>query len=350
MARDFQKGIKKHKKVQILDKDEFNNLLNLAECTKSELLIYKEGQDIQADVDKYGLTHYAYVKFCPKNVRLFFKKNGESKGCEYVFTLDGNETCLDKGSDMYAKLRRGHTDVIVNFEEMSDKLKEITLGYIGKSGNGKFMCKHAGILWYNPKFNRIPTHFYSYDINSAYASCIYDEIPYTRDASGYFREVQEGEVGFIFGDSLTVTRKGFADVIFKMVKTPDNLRSWLKMWFDRKTSSQVGAKECLTWAFGYLQYTNPYLRAYIIETCNKKMKDMIDNETTILINTDCIYSTVKLDFMKLGTNIGEYKEDEGIITIRKYDYKIETSTKVKEKFRGKTHPIYKVVNNRIEVI
>ena len=47
---------------------------------------------------------------------------------------------------------------------------------------------------------------------------------------------------------------------------------------------------------------------------------------------------------------GEYKEDEGIITIRKYDYKIETSTKVKEKFRGKTHPIYKVVNNRIEVI
>ncbi|MBO7716130.1 MAG: hypothetical protein J6S85_21375 [Methanobrevibacter sp.] len=309
----------------------------------------KEGQKIQEAVNKYGLTYYSYMKICPKNVQLFYKRPNDKYGVEYTFTLDGNKTCLKTGSEFYSYLRKCGKEQVPTFDEMSERLQFITMDRIGKSSGNKFMNVQAGILWSNKNYNRKRTPFHSYDINSAYASCIYNKIPDTRDYSGVYRELEKDEIGFIFGGSLTLVTEGYADICFKLVDTNDRLKKFLSRWYLRKQNKEDGAKECLTYAFGYLQYKNPYLRAYIVELCNQKMIHLMDNNT-ILINTDCIWTTKPIDILELGTNIGQYKPAEGFITINGLNYKEELLDKIKDKHRGVTHPIYKVVNNRIEEI
>lgn len=337
-----------HRREQILQKDDFNNLINEAE-KNTVLLMIKEGQDIKKTIDIYGLTYYSYLKICPKNVHLCYKRPNAKYGVEYIFTLDGKKTCLITGSEFYAYLRKCGKEQVPTFEEMSERLQFITMDRIGKSSENKFMNIQSGILWSNEKYKKKRIYFYSYDINSAYASCIYNKIPDTSDYSGVYRELEKDEIGFIFGSSLTLVTEGYADICFKLVDTNDKLKKFLSRWYLRKQNKEDGAKECLTYAFGYLQYKNPYLRAYIVELCNQKMMRLM-NDDTILVNTDCIWTTKPIDILELGTNMGQYKPAEGFITVDGLNYKEELPDKIKDKHRGITHPIYKVVNNRIEEI
>ena len=64
-----------------------------------------------------------------------------------------------------------------------------------------------------------------------------------------------------------------------------------------------------------MQNHNPFLRAYVVNMCNKKIKDIIDAhpEECCMWNTDAVYSTAPLD-LEIGENIGQFKlEYQGIL-------------------------------------
>jgi hypothetical protein len=58
---------------------------------------------------------------------------------------------------------------------------------------------------------------------------------------------------------------------------------------------------------GYCQRYNPFLRSYVVNKCNNKIKAIIDHNT-LFWNTDAIFSRVRRPELELGTEIGQFKE------------------------------------------
>ena len=88
---------------------------------------------------------------------------------------------------------------------------------------------------------------------------------------------------------------------------------------DKTSKYHTKAKTIINAAIGCLQYHNPYLRSYIVSTCNYFIQNLIDSETTVICNTDSIVSTKPLE-LTVGSEIGEFSLDEGYITINKNNY------------------------------
>lgn len=326
---------------QIYDPKIFNSLIEKAEQLTT-VLNMKIEQDQNYQV-KYSLSDVSYLFAGPKNIILTTKVAG--RPTTYIFTLDGTEHAVVNGGNAYAQLikacKKNDWEVIPDFSQDS-----LTLTYIG-TNEGKFLNNQAGLLWYNPAFNNKKVYGYAYDINSAYLSCLMKKMPRTDYVKAYKRRVEANEIGFIFDDKLTLVISGYADIIFDLVDTPDCIKKFAKRWYDRKKDKtskyNAQAKTIINAAIGCLQYHNPYLRSYIVSSCNYFIQSLID-EDTIICNTDCIVSTKKLD-LNVGTEIGEFSFDEGYITINKNNYVSDWKTSQRGINNHKL--LYKFENRRI---
>lgn len=326
---------------QIYDPKIFNDLIELAE--QRTTILNMKIEDDPFYQKKYSLADVSYIFAGPKNIILTTKVGG--RPTTYYFTLDGTEHAFINGGQAYAQLVKACKDnpwkIIPDYSE-----HEFTVKNIGMS-SGKFLNKQAGLLWYNPAFNNKKVYAYAYDINSAYLSCLMNKIPRTDYIKDFDREVKENEVGFIFNDELTLITKGYANIIFDLVDTPDCLKQFAKRWYDRKKNPKdkhhKKAKTIINAAIGCLQYHNPYLRSYIVSSCNYFIKSLID-EDTVICNTDSIVSTKPLN-LKVGVNIGEFSLDEGYITINKNNY--ESDWKVAQRGKNNHELLYKFENWRI---
>lgn len=102
-----------------------------------------------------------------------------------------------------------------------------------------------------------------------------------------------------------------ADIKFKLIDTPKKLKDFLIRWYNRKKNStgneKLEAKAMLNLPIGYCQRYNPFLRSYVVNTCNKVIKDIID-ENTLFWNTDAIFSKVRRPELEIGNEIGQFKE------------------------------------------
>lgn len=58
---------------------------------------------------------------------------------------------------------------------------------------------------------------------------------------------------------------------------------------------------------GYCQRYNPFLRSYVVNSCNEVIKRLIDDDT-LFWNTDAIFSRKRRPELELGTEIGQFKE------------------------------------------
>ena len=58
---------------------------------------------------------------------------------------------------------------------------------------------------------------------------------------------------------------------------------------------------------GYCQRYNPFLRAYVVHSCNEVIKQLIDDDT-LFWNTDAIFSLKRRPELEIGTDIGQFKE------------------------------------------
>lgn len=329
---------------QIFDFEVFNSIIVEAE-KYTKILNMKVDRD-QNFLVKYSLSDVSYLFAGPKNIELTTKVLG--RPTTYIFTLDGTEHNLINGGQAYAQLvkacKKNSWTVIPDLA--TDPLLNT---YIGRDDDeGKFLNNQAGLLWYNPQYNNKKVYAYSYDINSAYLSCLMKKIPRTDYVKAYKRKVEKDEIGFLFDDKLTLVIAGYADIIFDLVDTPECVKKFAARWYARKkdkTSKYHNkAKTIINAAIGCLQYHNPYLRSYIVSTCNYFIQNLIDLETTVICNTDSIVSTKKLD-LTVGSEIGEFSLDEGYITINKNNY--ISDWKIAQRGVNNNTILYKFENGRI---
>lgn len=328
------------RKQQIFDPEEMNKII---ECAFKYTKVLKIKYEDDKQRNKHSLTDFSYFTYFEKNVTLTTSWY-EHKPCTYVFTLDGESVPLKQGSECYGIFQRAAKDVIPSLRK--DPLLQKMIGF--RPDTKAFANKQAGYLYYNNRYDKQTIYVYGYDLNSAYLSVLYKKIPDTREIAGRNRKIEDGEVGFIFDSCLTLIDKPglYADIIFKEIETPKSLKDYCERWYKRKLEKNPEAKQQIVNAIGYLQYHNPYVRSYIVSKCNNYIQSLKSDETTVLCNTDAIYSTVPLDDkIQLGTALGQFKADEGYITIDKLNYKSEVFG---DKERGKVKNIkYKVIGDRI---
>lgn len=178
----------------------------------------------------------------------------------------------------------------------------------------KYVCSASPIIGYNPKYNMQELHgVWEYDINSAYSSIMLKQIPDVNHP--YFNTyVGKNRVGFILDDKLTMVTDPtcYAEVVFDLIELTDKQKKYIIDLYAKKEKAideeeYNEAKLAANAAIGYYQKYNPFIRSYIVNKCNKRIKELI-NDDTILWNTDAIFSLKRRPELELGNNIGNFKE------------------------------------------
>lgn len=235
------------------------------------------------------------------------------KACTYILDLNDEDICIKSGLDCYIQFSRANK--IYKAEDYHyDKLDR----WYDKE-SGKYVCSAKPILDYNPKYEKIPLiNVYEYDLNSAYMSTLLKVCP-DLEHPIYDSKVKKNQVGFLIDDDLTMTYKGQADVVFNLIPTPEKWLKYIDKWYNKKKASKgllkQEAKAMLNLPIGYCQRTNPFLRAYVVHTCNNIIRALI-NDQTIMWNTDALFSLNRRVDLLLGDEIGMFKE----IRLKKFIY------------------------------
>lgn len=237
----------------------------------------------------------------------------DMKNCTYIFDLNlNNEESNLKGQrafsilQKYYKVPNVRTYKIKNFEEK----------WFNRE-SGKYVCSAKPIVNYNIHYDRQELRdIYEYDLNSAYASILMHKIPdlYNPVIANYpeMIKVNKDEVGFVFNESLDLVKPGqLADIKFKLIDSPVGLKNFCKKYYDLKSHSSAkidrnNAKLMMNAAIGYCQRFNPFLRAYIVNSCNEVIANLLSKDS-VCWNTDALFSRIKLN-LNLGKDIGQWKE------------------------------------------
>lgn len=294
------------RKVYIETVEEFNEILNqanrcsnLVECTYEQL----------KEVYKVSLSTHSCYSDNQVNVEIttqFYNlKSGKGfKPTTYVFRKDGDYKVVSDGADCYMLSQRYYK--VPNYREE----KEIVESLGGFTDKGSFKASARPLVGYSTKFNNTEHDVYIYDLNSAYAVQLMDKLPNTMVYYMYKR-LHENQVGFMFDEQLTmITQPGmYADIVFDLIDSP--LKGFARKYYDMKRYAKnkhekLKAKNMLNLTVGYWQRTNPFLRAYVVHSCNNFIKSLID-ENTCMWNTDAIYSIVPRPDLELGNDIGQFK-------------------------------------------
>lgn len=169
--------------------------------------------------------------------------------------------------------------------------------------------------YFNPKFAKKRIKAWSYDMNSAYAFAMLNDMPDTRVP---YKDgiVGEGEIGFdmgvnhLGGYSCLMRHPGeYATYIFPLMKSP--FKNFVNIYYNKKKNAKdeiekLKAKAILVDAVGSLQNHNPFLRAAIVNYANEYMSNLT-NEDTVLINTDGMVSATPRPDLDIGTELGQFK-------------------------------------------
>lgn len=302
-------AFKRQKQEYIHSVEEFNELLRIAKRDHRVICQPRDGRQV---------GHMAYLDDRLVKTELTMK-HGDC--CTYIFNKDCRKDVQEvSGLDAYILLAKDFAKAtgyqIPTYEDPSD---------IGSA---------VPILGYRKEYNQKRVQAYSMDQNSAYAWAMSQPMPDTRMPAGRYREVQEGELGFIIdtlpelpgfetsgNEGLIMVLPGRrAEVIFKAIPSP--FKNFAKKWYSRKQNpaTKDRAKQMLCYSVGYLQRKNPYLRAAILTYANNYIASLVD-ENTIYINTDCIVSLVPRNDLPIGTELGEFKIDhQGEFAFSGYNY------------------------------
>jgi hypothetical protein len=197
----------------------------------------------------------------------------------------------------------------------------ITLSRYYKVPKKEVNFSASPLLWYNEKFVNTRQYAYEYDINSAYSNIMCNYLFPNTEVESQTGIVDDNEVGFDTDGNLV--RKGqFALWKFPLVESP--FKRFAQVYFNKKKNAKTEeikqkAKNTMNYAVGFLQRVNPFLRAYIVNSCNERIKELINEDYILHCNTDAIVSTKKLD-LPLGDDIGQWKMREGMFAYIGHPY------------------------------
>lgn len=284
---------------KIFDIANSNTLVYLSE---DEYEFENGGANLNAESVIYDTDRY--YKITTKYVSEDLKKT-DNFGCTWIFDKTGNEYHHIHPSVVakrYSKFYKPY-DVIKNNPDLFEKLPD-----------GKLLSSAKPIVGYNKEYDKSEHQIVSYDLNSAYASVLMNKIIDTYQMD-FFREVKENEVGFLLDTDLTMVHNGFADVVFPLIDSP--YKDYVQEWYYKKQNSPKGsaerdiAKEILVITVGLWQNKNPFLRAYVVNTCNEFIERLITKyeEKVCMWNTDAIYCSEEIPEINAlcGTEIGQFK-------------------------------------------
>lgn len=282
-------------------------------------------------VDDYGNTTYQFLTDDdPKYV------------CTWLFDKTGEDVYHISPNKVYNLMKKVYLpfDIIKEEKDLPNEEKKFPIIL-----NGKHVYSASPILGFNKAYDRTEHYCYGYDLNSAYAAVLSDKIPdtYHMRLADF---VCDGEIGFDMKEGLPLVFPGeFADYVFPLIDSP--YKEFVREWYEKKKSAPKGskekqiAKEVLVISVGLMQNHNPFLRAYVVNMCNKKIKDIIDAhpEECCMWNTDAVYSTAPLD-LEIGENIGQFKlEYQGML--RQVNNNYQKVDEHKTTYRGVCKMLFK---------
>lgn len=186
------------------------------------------------------------------------------------------------------------------------------------------------ILGFNPDYNEQRLdNCYGYDLNSAYSAAMLRGWIDTSKPPQIKRIDPEKEVGFEVDDEgvLRIKRFGFCNVVFPKMDVPDGVRRYVLHYYSIKKNAKtkeekINAKRYLNYIVGFFQRVNPWLRAWVVCSCNEMIEELLD-ENSLFWNTDSIVSRVRRPDLEadVGLGIGQWKiEHEGTIAYRGLAY------------------------------
>lgn len=232
----------------------------------------------------------------------------ENKIANYITFLDGREDPqLIDGGTAYTGIKKAWPEIPEIAED--DPIYEFV---------------SAGpMIGYNPLYDNMRQPAWGYDLNSAYASAM---LKGWIDASKPpVAKVIDPETEIGFDEDFEIQREGFCMFVFKKMPTPEGIVKWIKKYYKKKAEAKtreekLRAKQHLNYAVGMLQRKNPWLRAWIVASCNEYIKGLLD-DNSLFWNTDSIISRVPRPDLEIGTGIGQWKlEHEGVVAYRGNTY------------------------------
>lgn len=253
-------------------------------------------------VDKSGCKSYIHEK------RKF--------PCTYIFDKTGNQVKATSNA------------IVGRLSKMCYKPKEIA-DCFERDKDGRIINSAKAILDFNPKYDKTEHPVVVYDLNSAYAGVLVNKIidTYTCRMDDI---VGKNEVGFLLDANLNMVTEGKrATFVFPLIDSP--YKDFVKKWYTIKKTAPKGsedkikAKQILVTTVGLMQKHNPFLRAYIIHTCNNFIQHFLDKypDKICMWNTDAIYALEhipELDAL-VGDEIGQFKiEYEGLFRQKGLNY------------------------------
>lgn len=270
----------------------------------------------------YGYTNAAVIHKKDTKLEITTKYGTRfGKVCTYVFDLNGDAITATPGLQMFAQFQKAYKIPVISRSPQEPGGLYIEDFYDDNfdTDTGCFWRSAAPILGY--KYDRMQyDNVYEYDLNSAYAAVILNGIPDFNQPTVGLNPVFDNEIGFIFDDNFTMITPGScakAEIKFPMLPCPDGLRQYINKWYQiKKQASKAGndqlktqAKAHLNYPVGYFQRKNPLFRAFVVHSCNNRIKSLMD-ENTIMWNTDAIFSTTCRNDLALGDDIGQFKVEQ----------------------------------------
>lgn len=291
--------------------DDMNYILSMAH--KFTVLFNCDYDSAVIATGKYGgLRNNSFIRNGEKYIELTTRYvTYDEKAKRYIY--HDNFPCtwrFDKtGDDIHHISPASAIRVMNNIYTPFDVVNETSIFH---KIDGKVLPSASPLISYNSKFDKTEHECWCYDLNSAYAAVLVDKIidTYHFDTN---RRVRAGEVGFMLDDKLTMVHEGrFAEYVFKLIPSP--FKTYCETWYRIKSTYPKGsaekdeAKQRLVIPIGCWQNHNPFLRAYVVNTCNERIQQIVNQykDHVCMWNTDAVYSDVPLD-LPCGNAIGQFK-------------------------------------------
>lgn len=311
-------NILKRKQV-ITSAKEINKMFSLIDYYGLSVIKIGNGQPYKSleswkiinNISKVSLSQYMIIELKDTKLEITTRYYNFGVPCTYIFDLNNDDIFTKSGLDCFKEFSKAYK--IPKAKEYNIQRLE---AYLNPESN-KYICSAKPVLDYNKQYEKqLLTDCYEYDLNSAYANTLLKKIPDLNNpiiANWPDQiKVNKNEIGFIFDDELSMAEAGnYADIKFKLIDTPQKLKDFLIKWYNKKKNStgneKLEAKAMLNLPIGYCQRYNPFLRSYVVNSCNKLIKKLIDKDT-LFWNTDAIFSKVRRPELEIGTEIGQFKE------------------------------------------
>lgn len=298
---------------RVITISEANKILTTLIKAGIEIIYVSRFENIDEVKSRYTDFYYSKYAIVKENDSNMFIETSryepKYRATRYICNLNGELRAEIRGMQCFNELQRwcfkAQNAKKYAWKELNDYYDEDT---------GRYLCSSKPLIGFSPQYEKVELkEVYEYDLNSAYSSIMLKGIPNVNKP--YFNcKIKYNQVGFLLDLDLTMIEKPGckADIVFDIIQLTSSQKKYIENLYEQKKNScntlqHDSIKLKLNASIGYYQRYNPFIRAYIVQKCNKVISGLLDNDSVIW-NTDAIISLKRRPELELGTKIGQFKE------------------------------------------